>query len=183
MRPCEYNRRTRPRPVRPLLCGSFVRRVDLQLHQTRTILPAGQKGENPPGDAKYARSRVCCSVTSRFKHKYRTWAISPRLLNPALLRNRIDSRGDCRFGLIARGHPQAETSAPLTSESAKNVMPPTGGQRAAEQATTPSGSQVCSQSAIGIGAEYNIQSIHTGPHIRKCKAIALSPGWWYLWFL
>jgi hypothetical protein len=30
-----------------------------------------------------------------------------------------------------------------------------------------------SQSAIGIGAEYNIQTIHTGPHIRKCKAIAL----------
>ena len=44
-----------------------------------------------------------------------------------------------------------------------------------------SGSRVCSQSAIGIGAEYNIQTIHTGQHIRKCKAIALSSwnvvGW------
>jgi hypothetical protein len=38
----------------------------------------------------------------------------------------------------------------------------------------PPASQVCSQSAVGIGAEYNIQTIHKGPHIRKCKAIALS---------
>src|SRR6266404_7392908 len=41
------------------------------------------------------------------------------------------------------------------------------------EAATPSGSQVCSQSAIGIGASYNIQTLHTGPHIRRCKAIAL----------
>jgi hypothetical protein len=46
---------------------------------------------------------------------------------------------------------------------------------------TPSGSEVCSQSAIGIGAEYNIHTIHTGPHIRKCKAIALS-SWKVLCF-
>jgi hypothetical protein len=31
-------------------------------------------------------------------------------------------------------------------------------------------------SAIGIGAEYNIQTIHTGQYIRKCKTIALSSG-------
>jgi hypothetical protein len=85
-----------------------------------------------------------------------------------MLRQGWDARGN---GIIpnrtgADENRQANTVFALYSPLP--VLPKGARKERQSRLGRPSGSQVCSQSAIGIGAEYNIQTIHTGPHIRKC---------------